>query len=269
VIDLEAAMPLPTDEVDRTTPGTAHAVAMTLGWGLAAACVAGNVWALGTSVLQHQQQIDLLALGLFIRSDPLALLGVFGAGAVVGFILASFAAFLRGARGTSALDAGWWGAATGGGWVATTLAYPHVIVAAGSHLPPLLSSALCFVAWGFVVGSCGYVWSCRSASRQTEREGDPDGTHAEKPGAGTAWVPDEPRPSRRLTARTRAVLRLLPIGLVTVVAFAGAAILSPSPAAFGPLCVGLLGLSLMPVVWRHGRRLAKHKRRPRRLPHRD
>ena len=83
-------------------------------------------------------------------------------------------------------------------------------------------------------------------------------------------MPDErQRPRRAPSRRTRAVLRLAPVGAVALGSFVGAAILAPAGSALALLAVGLLGLALMPVLWNQERRLAALERRFRGSPEQE
>jgi hypothetical protein len=154
--------------------------------------------------------------------------------------------------------------------VVTFPTYPHAIIAMAPRVSPILGSAMCFATFGFATGMSAYAWSCWTATRvNVASETDLDDDHRQEPGAGTAWTPDDtPRPARAAATGSRGVLRVLPVGMVSVGSLVGAAVVAPSQAAIALLAVGLLGLALIPILRNHERRLAALERRFR-LPKPD
>jgi hypothetical protein len=242
-------------------PGATGVSWNAIAWALAPAVLVGAVWAAGLAVCQVLTRSNL-ARFVAEELEPETVLAVTLGGVAIGFIVASVAALLL-LRDDGASTSRSWRAAVWGLWIGLAtgtgsgLSVLAVVIARGA-LPPELSSSLGFAVAGLLAGLIAYSQSHVTADREDEEEDEEPG---QPPGAGTAWVPDDsPRPVR-LSARTRSILRLLPVGAVSLASLIASAVVAPSHAALALFAVGLLGLALLPVLWSQERRLAAMERR--------
>jgi hypothetical protein len=240
------------------------------GWGLATAVLTGAVWGTWLALCQLSTGSNLArSVGReFLAEDAITLTAC---GVGIGFVVSAVAALLLlrdDGTSTSRIwrAAGWGvrlGFATGVGAAMSLLA----VVAARGFVPSEVSSSLGFSVAGLLAG----LSACpRSQATSDDDRDDNFEDEGQEPGAGVAWVPEEPaRPRRALGQRTRAILRLAPIGAVALASLVAAAILAPAGSALTLLAVGLLGLAILPVLWNQERRLAALERRFRGSPEQE
>jgi hypothetical protein len=232
-------------------------------WALAPAVLVGGVWTAGLVVCQNFTGSNVARFIAEELETETALAFTLG-GVVIGFVVAAVAALLLlrayGASTSRSWRAAGWGLriglATGTGGALSVLA----VVLARGVLPPELSSSLGLAVAGLLGGLIAYSESRATLAHENfEQEDDEPG---QPPGAGVAWAPDSPPPAR-LSARTRSLLRLSPVGAVSLASLVAAAAVAPSGAALALLAVGSLGLALLPTLWSQERRVAALKRRRR------
>jgi hypothetical protein len=251
------------DETEREPCETRFLVA--LGWGLALALCAGiglggglrigrfffGAGMIFTEVREVVQQAMSIAawIGLIC-------------GVVVGLV--SWVFLRQSANTTERLPnsifwIGGCGIATAIGGVLSVLC----VVAAGKALPVEVSASLGFASAGFIIGVGGCVLSPRPKPLY-QPELDEKET-SQPPGEGEAYLPADPPPTHK-PMRRPSPLRLLPVVAVSLSTLVAAACTAPSNTALVFLSVGLLGLSVLPVLWNQERRLVALERRFRAEP---
>jgi hypothetical protein len=132
------------------------------------------------------------------------------------------------------------------------------VVAAGKLLPVEVSASVGFASAGLIIGIGGYILSPRPKPLY-QPELDEEET-SQPPGEGEAYLPAEP-PQPRRTTRRPSLLRLLPVFAISLSTLVTAAFMAPSDTALVFLAIGLLGLSIVPVLWDQERRIIALERR--------
>lgn len=232
-------------------PAFARGAFVALGWGAAAAALAGGAWVVGVVAVfgwlkfaPAPNPADLSG-----RVVEIALLlggGLAFAGAVVGAAV-GFARG-RGCRGATAAIL-----ATGGALFGAIGGSGCAMVAdlLGPATPPLLSSAFVWALAGFLFGFAAFQWSSWLAARREENEdAAPNRRRVE-------WML---RDRRRV--RFAAVVRVLPVLAVSGVVVGLSLTLGPNlrPAL---VAVGALGLSVALVMYKQECRLEQLERQQR------
>lgn len=225
------------------------------GWALAGAALAAGSWVLGLALGRLTMGVDFADNSWYAAETAWAVTAGGGFGLLVG---ASAGACLgtRGRGFSNRLEASLFCGAVAA--IATALGGLSVSAVVNwlVALPPVLSSALGFSAAGLLLGLGGYAWS-RANVAATEAEDILDEEAIQTPGAGKAAIG-----TRRVAAGfARPGLRFLPALLVSVAALVAAALVDSRGAAVALLAVGLLGLSVVPVLWNQERRLRELERR--------
>jgi hypothetical protein len=128
------------------------------------------------------------------------------------------------------------------------------VLATGSVLGAETCSTLGFATAGVMAGLSapgGSAWA-----HSPSKPDDWDADDSEPPGDRVASLPES-------TARPVDVLaiRLFPVVAISLGSFVAAALIAPSHTALALVAVGLLGLSLLPVLRNQERRLAALERR--------
>ncbi len=259
-MSLPSADPIPRTARPRNGLRT---IAEALGCGIAAGVCTGVAWIAGHALASICFRIPLFTTaGNWLSDGTIPILAVIGAtsGLIVGSVASAF-----GARRSWAAASIWVAVCVPSGTVAGAL-MPFTVKAFPS-LPIELSSAIAWNTVGFLVGLGGFVWSQWTAEAKAEEpdedeaaEDEADEEEGQPPGKGKAWLPPKPQPQMKPKATRRPILRFVPAVGVSLFALAAAALTAPSSARWA-LAVGLLGLSIIPILWKQERRLTALERR--------
>jgi hypothetical protein len=247
-------MPLTDSEIPDTEvqPKSRGSALKALGWASACAACAGCVWALAHTLLTALGSPTLSEW--YLKLSVSESFPVTAAAAGAGGLLGGFCVWLNraGTSGSQALVLAVVAAAFGA--TAGALVGP-VSVACSEWMPRSAASAFVWAVAGFSLGLSGYAisrWKTHTAEEFDEEDKPPRGPIVQ-------WLLRECK--RRLF--DRALLRVLPVLLVTMWALGGAALLAPDDVAIALLAVGVLGLSVSLVLYRQEERLESLEQRLR------
>lgn len=245
--------PLATErEPDAPSPVRTRRFTRAARWGLAGAASAAGSWALALAlataymrIVPHPDDVKR-PLEYWFVTFVTAL-----AGAVCGGLVGVLAGAIRRRLWALAFlaPAGALLGAVGGG-----LSLP-VMVACAPHLHPLLSSSLLWAALGSLVG-VGASYLPRPRTAPADPNADPE---EEPPAPRVEWSVRAPK----RPWCDPALVRVLPVPLVSFAALLGAVLVESADLRFALLAVGALGLSVALVLYNQECRLQQLERRPR------
>lgn len=227
-----------------------------IAWTAAGAVCAGGCWAGVLVISRVQFGLDLFALVYDLRVEIVRIFA--GVGALSGLATGVLVGLIRDRREmpdlSGAIAWGIGGVLTGASGGA---AAPLVVSEIGTAIHPEISSSLAWAAAGALAGLGGRLLSwCMNEAPEPD-DVDDEEVVARPPTPGTAAVE-----LRRPTPRDLPIaLRFLPALLVSVAALVAAALVDSRDAAVALLAVGLLGLSVVPVLRNQERRLRQLERR--------
>lgn len=236
-------MSLDTAELERAAPAkpARRGFAVALTWGLTGAFFAAASWVVPLLILSatHLLGPTVSRLGGQALETTLTCGGL---AACIGFVVGAVAGLSRSGaeRGPAAVALGSVGALTG--VIGGGLCVPAVL-AFGSLVHPLVSSALPWALAGLVSGLIGRAWSVW-LHPPAPREEEAKASEAPSP-PRVEWLLRQPE-QRRL--RDWPLFRVLPVLVVSAVLLVGAAALAPRDAAVALAGAGAVGLAAALVL---------------------
>jgi hypothetical protein len=229
------------EQETRSAPRPQFRLHTALLWALAGAACAGGAWAVVV--------FDATFLPDDLPNAAVRYMLIHGGlGAGYGLVVGLVVGFLRGKEKpvTTGLVLGFGSAFFGalGGSLSV-----FAVAQTSPHVHPVVSSSLTWSAIGFAMGLCGYLWPHSTSKRVEPLEEDEGETQPE--GKTIQWLLHE----RKRRWRTRALIHVLPVLIVSVGSLVVAVIYASSELSIAFLAVGVLGLSITLVLHNQDTRL--------------
>ncbi len=224
-----------------------------LSWALAGAACAAIAWAV--VFVGARSFFDASFAPDRMSGDTAEIAAVRAAiGAGYGVLAGAAVGFLRGPR---RFDSAFVLGAAGAAFGALGGGFSVLAVASAPRVHPVVSSSLAWAVVGFLMGTFGYLWTNRNAPPTELLDFDEDTEHSAGP--KVKWVLREGKGRWR----DWAVVRVLPVLLVSAGTLIGAAIDAPSELSAALAAVDVLGLSVAFVLYGQETRIRDLERRSR------